>query len=80
MKNADSESATDDSFVFKSLAISTKPGKYMSIENGPSAAKEPKIRMRENLFCLAIMISFRGAKIGRFIFLTYFFKPIFVKR
>jgi hypothetical protein len=30
--------------VFRSCN-SEKPGKYMSIENGPSAVREPKIRI-----------------------------------
>ena len=34
--------ATD---VFKSVAICAKPGKYISIENGPKAVKEPKINI-----------------------------------
>ena len=46
IKKLDKDNATVDSVLFKSFAMSTKPGKYMSIENGPSAANEPKINMR----------------------------------
>jgi hypothetical protein len=31
--------------VFKSAAIPENPGKYMSMENGPNAVSEPKIRI-----------------------------------
>jgi hypothetical protein len=35
--------------VFRSSAIQKKPGKYISIENGPSAVREPKIGLTENI-------------------------------
>jgi len=31
--------------VWNDLAIAGKPGRYMSIENGPSAVSEPNISM-----------------------------------
>jgi hypothetical protein len=31
--------------VFQVFCNSEKPGKYISIENGPSAVREPKIRI-----------------------------------
>jgi hypothetical protein len=37
--------------VFRSLQF-RKPGKYMSIENGPSAVREPKIRINWKYFNL----------------------------
>ena len=43
--------------VFKSLAIPAKPGKYMSIENGPSAVSEPKIRINFKYFAFVITVS-----------------------
>jgi hypothetical protein len=38
--------------VFRSSAIPEKPGKYISIENGPSAVREPKIRINWKYFNL----------------------------
>jgi hypothetical protein len=35
--------------VCKSAAMAGKPGKYMSIENGPIADSSPNISMRKNL-------------------------------
>lgn len=47
--------------VFKSLAILAKPGKYISIENRPSAVNEPKIRI--NLIYFAFVIEVFEIKI-----------------
>ena len=44
--------------VFKSLAIPAKPGKYISIENGPSAVREPKMRINLMYFFLGISVLF----------------------
>ena len=55
IKKLDSDNATVDSELFKSLAISTKPGRYISIEKGPSAASEPKMRIRKKCCFLAIL-------------------------
>lgn len=43
IKNVASDKETLGTSVFKSCAIDLKPGKYISIENGANAAKEPKI-------------------------------------
>ena len=43
--------------VFKSFAIPANPGKYISIENGPSAVNEPRIRINFIYFVLVIELS-----------------------
>ena len=47
---------TSVTVVFKSLAIPEKPGKYMSIEKGPSAVMEPKISINWKYLLLVIII------------------------
>lgn len=49
IKNVANESETLGTSVFKSKAIALKPGKYISIENGASAAKQPSIKINKNL-------------------------------
>jgi len=44
--------------VFKSAAIPEKPGKYISIEKGPSAVKEPKIRISLIYFFVVIFLKY----------------------
>lgn len=46
MKKPDKESDTLGIVVFKSFAIASKPGRYISMEKGPRAANEPNTRMR----------------------------------
>ena len=41
--------------VFKSFAIPENPGKYISIENGPRAVNEPKIRISLMYFFVVIL-------------------------
>lgn len=43
IKKLDSDSETWAVVVWSDLAIAGKPGKYISIENGPSAVSEPNI-------------------------------------
>ncbi len=50
--------ATCSVLVFRSLAITGNAGRYMSIEKGPNAVKEPKISMREKYFLLFIVESY----------------------
>jgi hypothetical protein len=50
--------ATLATVVFRSFAIPSKPGKYISIEKGPSAVREPKIRI--NLKYVAFVIIVEG--------------------
>jgi hypothetical protein len=47
IKKLDSESATWAAVVCKLRAMAGKPGKYISIENGPKAVSAPKMRIRE---------------------------------
>lgn len=49
IKKLDSERETCAIVVSRSLAIAGKPGKYISIENGPMADNMPKTSMRKNL-------------------------------
>lgn len=43
MKKLDKERETSAVVVFRSFAIAGKPGRYMSIENGPKAVRLPSI-------------------------------------
>ena len=52
--------------VCKSLPICAKPGKYISIENGPRAVKEPKISI--NLMYFIFVILMAVSRIKLFIF------------
>lgn len=54
MKNPDNDKETRAIEVFKSLAIAGKPGKYISIENGPNAVSEPNRRIRKKCFFFVI--------------------------
>ncbi len=51
MKKDDNESITEATFVFNPFAMLGKAGRYMSIDNGPMAARSPKISMRKNCGC-----------------------------
>jgi hypothetical protein len=59
IKKLDSESETWATVVLRSLAIAGKPGKYISIENGPIADNIPKTSMRKNLL-LPFMLQISG--------------------
>jgi hypothetical protein len=54
IKKLESDSEILATVVFKSAAIEGKPGKYISIENGPIADKRPKITISLN-FSLPFM-------------------------
>ena len=45
VKKLDKESETCAVVVWNDFAIAVKPGKYISIENGPSAVSEPSMIM-----------------------------------
>lgn len=49
MKKLETESDTFEIVVARSSAMAGKPGKYMSIENGPNADKSPNVRIAKNL-------------------------------
>lgn len=65
MKNVAKESDTFGTSVFKSFAIALNPGKYMSMEKGASAARQPRINMRKNDLDFA-MIILEGAKMRNY--------------
>lgn len=48
--------ATLATVVFRSAAIPEKPGKYISIENGPSAVRKPKIKTSWKYFNLDLCV------------------------
>ena len=50
IKKLERERPTCATVVCKSAAIAGKPGKYISIENGPIADNSPRISMVKNLF------------------------------
>ena len=50
IKKLDRESETWATVVWRWVAISGKPGKYISIEKGPMAVSSPKMRIVENFF------------------------------
>src|ERR1043165_9679591 len=49
IKKLDRESEIVATVVFRSFAISGNPGRYMSMENGPIAESNPKIKTSKNL-------------------------------
>jgi hypothetical protein len=49
MKKLDRERETRATVVWREAAMEGKPGKYISIENGPIADNSPKISITENL-------------------------------
>jgi len=49
MKKLDKESEIVATVVSRSFAMSGNPGRYMSIENGPIAESNPKIKTSKNL-------------------------------
>ncbi len=59
IKKLDSERETCATVVLRSLAIAGKPGKYISIENGPIADSIPNTSMRKNLL-LPFMLKIKG--------------------
>ena len=50
IKKLESDKEILATVVCKSAAIEGKPGRYMSIENGPIADKRPRIRINLNFF------------------------------
>ena len=50
IKKLDRDKDTCATVVWRSLAISVKAGRYMSIEKGPIAVIEPRIRIKMNFF------------------------------
>jgi hypothetical protein len=46
IKKLDKDKATSSVLVPKYLAIDLKPGRYISIENGPKAVNEPNMRIK----------------------------------
>ena len=54
IKKVDNESDTLETSVSRSLAMALKPGRYMSIEKGANAAKEPKIKIKKNALDFAM--------------------------
>jgi hypothetical protein len=56
MKKAERDQATLPSVVPRSCAMALKPGRYMSMENGLKAVREPRIRMRKKYFFLVMII------------------------
>ena len=55
MKKLESESATFETVVSKSFAIAGKPGRYMSMEKGARAVRDPKIRIKRKYLLLFIV-------------------------
>jgi hypothetical protein len=56
VKKEDSERATLAEVTFIDLAMSGKPGKYMSIENGTMAVKRPSNKIVSDLLFLVITL------------------------
>jgi len=46
IKKEDRDSITEDTGVLRSVAMAGNAGKYMSIESGPIALSNPRIRIR----------------------------------
>ena len=62
-KKDDSDNATRVTVVPKEAAMSGKPGKYMSMENGTMAVRSPKSSIVMKRFCLVMMLEFgKGCK------------------
>ncbi len=59
IKKLESESDTLEIVVFRLLAIAGKPGRYISIENGPIADNKPSMSIQRNLcfFCIAAIVT-----------------------
>lgn len=66
IKKLDSERETCATVVFRSLAIAGKPGKYISIENGPIAESIPNTSIRKNLL-LPFMLQIGGKTMPEFL-------------
>ena len=56
IKNVANDSETFGTSVPKSKAIALNPGKYMSIEKGAKAAKEPSIIINKSDFDFAMFL------------------------
>jgi hypothetical protein len=54
IKKLDKDKETCAVVVFNDFAIAGKPGKYISIEKGPSAVSEPNINTVKKYLCLVI--------------------------
>ena len=54
IKNPESDKETLATVVCRSFAIAGKPGRYMSMENGPNAVREPNNRIRKKCRVLVI--------------------------
>src|SRR5882757_6795045 len=50
IKKLDRESVTSATVVFRDAAMAGKPGRYMSMEKGPMAESNPRIRMMKKDF------------------------------
>jgi hypothetical protein len=57
IKKLDSDKEIFDTVVSRLFAMSGNPGKYISIEKGPTAVNSPKVSRRINLF-------FRGIRLN----------------
>lgn len=53
------DKATLAVLVLRYLAITGKPGKYISMVKGPKVVNEPSVSIRVMYFCL-VMIGYRG--------------------
>src|SRR5258708_8095456 len=70
IEKLDRESVTSATVVFRDAAIAGKPGRDMSMEKGPMAESNPRIRMMKKEFRLGWVILM--AKLGhRELFLGY---------
>ncbi len=50
IKNEDKDNITEETELFKLVAIAGKAGKYISIDKGPMEVSSPNIRMMRNCF------------------------------
>jgi hypothetical protein len=55
IKKLDKEYPTTSTVVPKSFAIAGKPGRYISMEKGPIADNNPRIKTNVNRFFLCII-------------------------
>jgi hypothetical protein len=56
IKKLDKDKEILDTVVPRLLAMSGNPGRYISIENGPTAVSKPKVSRSINLFFRGILV------------------------
>jgi hypothetical protein len=72
IKKPDSDKETFATVVCRSFAMAGNPGRYISMEKGPSAVSDPNNKIRKKCFLLVMVISIGNYKFGRFLFFGRF--------